>query len=173
MIRKIVNTKDPVLRQKAKEVPQVDKKIQSLIKDLKETLAAQTDPEGIGLAAPQIGKSLRLFIIRFESLNRVVINPKIIKVSGTPKKPNDKDPLEGCLSLPHYYGPLVRPRKIKISYLDENGKSVVEQFRGFPAQIIQHEIDHLEGIIFIDRVIEQGTKLFKHKSGEWEEVDLV
>ncbi len=186
MIRKIVDTKNPVLRQKAKAADeklllQKSKKILSLIKDMKDTLLAQKNPEGIGLAAPQIGKSLRIFVVHYKKLERVIVNPTILEVGEEKKKPvvsakkkgRGKEILEGCLSLPHYYGPIKRPSKIKISYLDENGKEQIEEFSGFEAQIIQHEIDHLNGILFIDKILEQNAPLYKFDGDDWEEVELI
>jgi len=168
---KILDVKDPVLRKKSKTVKKIDKKITKLIADMKETLISQKDPEGIGLAAPQIGKNLRLFVVNYEDLQRVVINPKVLKTSKeTIKTP--KQLLEGCLSLPHYYGPIKRAKTIKIKYQNENGDEVTEEFNNFPAQIIQHELDHLDGTLFIDHILDQEAPLYKFKGEEWEEVEL-
>jgi peptide deformylase len=172
---KIVDIKSPILRQKAKRVRKIDKKISKLIKDMRETLMVQKDPEGVGLAAPQIGKSLRIFVINYEKINKVFINPKIVKIYKNVPVFNSKkkDLLEGCLSVPHYYGPLTRPGKITISYLNENSKRIKETFEGFIAQIIQHEMDHLEGILFIDKIIKNDIPLYKFSGDHWEEVDLI
>jgi len=157
MILKIADIKDTILRQKAKRVSKFDKRIEKLISNMQQTLKFQRDPEGIGLAAPQIGKSLQIFIVNFEKLQRVIINPEILK-SEKLKKGNKKSKaklLEGCLSLPNYYSPIRRPRKIKIRYQTPSGQSLVtkvEDFFGFNAQIIQHEIDHLDGKLFIDHI---------------------
>ena len=173
MIKKIVDINDPVLRKKAKLVRKIDKKVLELIVDMKDTLKAQDDPEGVGLAAPQIGKSFQIFLIDHEGHEKVVINPKLIKIGTIKKtKSEDKNPLEGCLSLPHYYGPVARANRITISFLNEKGKVLVEEFKGFLAHIVQHELDHLEGSIFIDRILEQNSPLFKFTGNEWEEVDL-
>jgi len=174
MIRKIVDINSPVLRKKANPVKVFDKKIDSLIHDMKETLKAQDDPEGVGLAAPQVGKSLQIFLMNHEGFERVVINPKLIKLgkAKTTVEDTKKDPLEGCLSLPHYYGPVTRSKRIKIKYLNEKGKLIEEEFKGFLAHIVQHEIDHLNGTIFIDRILEQNAPLFKFNGDEWEEVEL-
>jgi peptide deformylase len=137
-ILKIVELPNKILRQKAKKVKVIDKKIKKLITDMQATLEAQADPEGVGLAAPQIGKSLRLFIVKYKDQRRVVINPKILSRS-TPKKAAEvgkKHPLEGCLSLPHYYGPVKRPDKIKIKYQDEKGKN-------FPASWLASSLTRL------------------------------
>ncbi len=81
--------------------------------------------------------------------------------------------LEGCLSLPYYYGPLVRSPKITVRYLNEKGEKTTETFDGFNAQIILHEIDHLNGILFIDRLLEEKKPLYKVDGDEWEEVELI
>lgn len=172
MIRKIVGVKDPVLRQKAKSVKRVDKKIEKIIKDLKDTLKVQKDPEGVGLAAPQIGKSYRIFAVDYEDFKRIVINPKIISIKKTKMKKSKNNVLEGCLSIPHYYGPLRRSDGITIEYLNEKGEKITESFKGFRAQIIQHEIDHLNGILFTDHIINQKAPLYKIRGDDYEEVEL-
>jgi len=175
MIRKILPTTNPKLRTKSKPVAKIDKKIQKLIQDLKDTLSIQKDPEGIGLAAPQIGKNLRVFIADYKNFKRVVINPEILsksKATSNLKKPN-KEIMEGCLSLPNYYGPLRRSQKITVSYLNEKGEKVTETFTDFDAQIILHEIDHLEGILFVDRLLENNKPLYQISGDTWEEVELI
>src|SRR5258708_26662007 len=100
MVLKVVNVKNPVLRQVAKHVSKVDKKILDLIKEMKATLLKQKDPEGVGLAAPQIGKSLQIFVVNYKNLKRVIINPEVIEISKTKKvntESKTKDILEGCL----------------------------------------------------------------------------
>jgi peptide deformylase len=83
MILRVVDVKNPVLRQKAKLVTKIDKKVLALIKDMLETLANQKDPEGVGLAAPQIGKSLQIFVINYRNLKRIIINPIVLETSKT------------------------------------------------------------------------------------------
>lgn len=178
MIRKILQSKDPLLRKKAKAVPKVDKKALGVVRDLKDTLRVQKEPEGVGLAAPQIGKSLRIFVANYKNFQRVVINPEILSISDkkqvtSDKKKPKKEILEGCLSLPYYYGPLKRAGKIVVKYLNENGEEVIETFEGFDAQIILHEIDHLNGILFVDHILEEKKPLYKVEGDEWEEVELV
>jgi peptide deformylase len=180
MIRKILLSSDPVLRQKSKAVITVDKKIGKLIQDLKDTLSVQKEPEGVGLAAPQIGKNLRVFVANYKGFERVVVNPEIIKIesgirdqeSGKTKK-SKREILEGCLSLPYYYGPLKRAAEITVKYLNEKGEEVTETFEGFNAQIIMHEIDHLEGILFVDHLLKEKKPLYKVEGDEWEEVELI
>jgi len=177
MILKVVGVKDPVLRQTAKTVAKVDKKTFQLVKDMRETLYSQKDPEGVGLAAPQVGKSLRIFLIKYKKEERVVINPEVIervkKEKKATKTKHKRDILEGCLSLPHYYGPVKRDFAIKLKYLNEKGEEVIELFEGFLAQIVEHEFDHLNGILFVDHILKQKAPLYKFKGKEWEEVELV
>ena len=175
MIKHIVEVTNPTLRKNSKNVVKLDKKVLSLIKDLKDTLRAQTDPEGVGLAAPQIGKNYRIFIMKPENVIKTVINPEIISVENLSVKEGKKNNkiMEGCLSLPHYYGPLKRSAKVKVKYLTEEGKETVEEFTDFEAQIILHEVDHLNGILFVDRLLEQKKPLYEYVEGEWEEVDIL
>lgn len=175
MILRIIDVKNPILRQVAKPVVKIDKKIKNLISDMRETLASQKDPEGVGLAASQVGKSFRIFIIKYKNIEKIIINPEVLEVSqGKVKKvkEGDREILEGCLSLPHYYGPINRASKIKISYLNEHEKKVIEEFSDFNAQIVQHEIDHLNGTLFVDKILEQKAPLYKMVGEEWEEVEL-
>ena len=173
MVKKILPAKDPFLRQVAKPVTSIDKKIKGVIADLKDTLSVQNDPEGVGLAAPQIGKSLRMFYIKHKGISSVFINPEILFFGPLLKNTAKEKIMEGCLSLPHFYGPLVRAGKIKLKYLNEEGQETIQEIAGFPAQIVQHEVDHLNGVLFVDRILEQKKKLYKLEGDEeWEEVDL-
>lgn len=174
MLLKILDAKDPNLRKRSKPVKKIDKKIKTIIHDLKDTLIVQDDPEGIGLAAPQIGKRFRIFVMKPEEEVKVIINPEIIKISKSGKSSEKKKNkvMEGCLSLPHYYGPIRRANQLKLKYKDENGKVKTESFSGINAQIVQHEIDHLDGVLFIDRLLEQKKPLYEYKDGEWERVEL-
>lgn len=177
MIQKIVQSGNPTLRTKSRPVAKIDKKVLQLIQDLKDTLKVQKDPEGVGLAAPQIGKNLQVFLADYKSFKRVVINPKIISISKNKKekgsKKKDREILEGCLSLPFYYGPLKRSDSVTIEYLNEKGEKVTEKFEGFNAQIILHEIDHLNGVLFIDHLLAEKKPLYKVEGDEWEEVELI
>ena len=180
MIRKILLSSDPVLRQKSKPVVNFDKKVMKLIQDLKDTLSVQKEPEGVGLAAPQIGKNLRVFVANYKEFERVVVNPEVIKIenkkkrSGSAKSPRSRrEILEGCLSLPYYYGPLKRAARITVKYLNEKGDGITETFEGFNAQIIMHDIDHLECILFVDHLLKEKKPLYKVDGDDWEEVELV
>jgi len=172
MIRKVVLAKDPVLHRKSKPVKKIDQKIRNLARDLKDTLISQKDPEGVGLAAPQIGKNIRMFAMKPEDEVKIVINPKILKIESVkPKKEHDKV-MEGCLSVPNFYSPMVRPQKVKLRFQNLDGKTIEEDFIGFPARIVQHEVDHLNGILFIDHLLKTGEPLYELKGDEWEEIKL-
>jgi len=179
MIKPILLSGDKTLRTKSKEVKKLDKKILDLIQDLKDTLKAQTEPEGVGLAAPQIGKNFRIFAVwpTPDSEFKIVINPEVISISKNTKAPKKKGGdhkkiMEGCLSLPNYYTPLDRKFSITVKYRDENWNVHEEKYEGIDAQIFQHEIDHLDGVLFVDRMLEQGHTLYEYSKGEWSEVEL-
>lgn len=183
---KIVTAPNAVLSQKAKPVKKVTIEIQKIIQDMIICLNEATDPIGVGLAAPQIGLSLQIFIAKptLKSKIGVFINPRIIKNKKTIKeeaklktKNNRPLKLEGCLSIPNIWGEVKRNSSIRISYLDENGNKKTKTFTGFMATIIQHEIDHLQGVLFSKKVIEQKNTLFKSTKDEkgqdvFEEIDL-
>lgn len=176
-MKNIVNAPNPVLSNRAKPVKKIDTNIKRVIADMIMALNSATDPIGVGLAAPQIGESLRIFITKptLNSKIRVFINPEIIRASlektVDPKirtKKTNRGPikLEGCLSLPNIWGEVKRKSSITISYMDEKGNKKKETFNGFMATIIQHEIDHLEGILFPKHVLEQKRSLFKSSKNE-------
>jgi peptide deformylase len=182
MICKILKSGDPKLREISRPVVKIDAKILELIRNLKDTLAIQKEPEGVALAAPQIGKNLRLFVVGYKNFQRVVINPEIIEqkphsahsTSLRASRGEAKNKLlEGCLSLPNYYSPLKRASLVKIKYRNEKGKELIETFKDFEAQIILHEIDHLDGILFIDHLLKEKKPLYQVKGEEWEEVELI
>ncbi|HEY4504100.1 MAG TPA: peptide deformylase [Candidatus Paceibacterota bacterium] len=154
----IVQNGNPILRKQAREVPISDivsPKIQKIMSDMKTVLATQDD--GVALAAPQIGKSLRIFIVsgamlKLASKNykgdesfMIFINPEILKLSKERQKVE-----EGCLSVRWKYGKIERAKKASIRAYDENGKLFERGASGLLAQVFQHEIDHLKGILFID-----------------------
>jgi peptide deformylase len=177
----IVTAPNPVLSEKAKPVKKIDKSILNLISQMTESLDHARDPIGVGLAAPQVGKSLQIFITRptLKSKVFVFINPKIIskseeEVSG---KSKETTKLEGCLSLVNIWGEVKRYKEIEAEYTDQTGKVHKKKFKGFMATIYQHEIDHLEGILFPKRVLEQKGTLYKsekNKKGEdvFEEIKI-
>lgn len=176
----IVTVPNPVLREPAKTVTELDKKVLSIIDDMTATLLAAKNPEGVGLAAPQIGISLRIFLIRpsLRSKPQVFINPEIIKLSQRVQSPDSKNGVyEGCLSIPAHYSPLSRAMSVVIKYQTPDStnlqlKTHQKTFTGFAAHIIQHETDHLNGVLFIDRVLEQNSKLYRIDGKEWQEITL-
>lgn len=155
MILEITKLGEDILRQVAQPVAEVNDEIKQLAQDMFETMI---EAEGVGLAAPQIGKSLRMFVlIADDDVRRVFINPQIIKTSETMC---DYD--EGCLSIPQIYETISRPEKVTVQALNENGKPFTLEADGFLARIIQHEYDHLDGILYIDR----GDEAFAKKTTE-------
>jgi len=179
---KIVPAPNEILRAKAKPVEFPFPKLKEILREMEKTLLAQKDPEGVGLAANQVGLSYQLFLARFSTKKtepiRVFINPQITDHSEETQEETKNSPLEGCLSIPKYYGIVQRWKSVTLKYQDENGKLLIENFEGFPAVVIQHEMDHLNGKIFVERILEQNGKLYKitgkNKKGKdkWEEVIL-
>ncbi len=175
---KIVQAPEQVLSQQAKPINKIDKSILDLIEEMKKTLVGATDPEGVGLAAPQVGKSLQLFIVKPTPKDdfSIFINPKVTLIHDTEKpttskKKKEDKRLEGCLSLKDIWGTVKRAPKVAITWQDEHGVQNQKEFSGFFATILQHEFDHLQGILFPKRVLEQSGKLYKsHKDEQGEEV---
>ena len=132
---------DPVLRQKTKRVKIIDKSIQKLIDDMLETNRAAS---GAGLAAPQIGVSLRLAVIQLPEEEYILINPQVMRRTGT------RTVTEGCLSIPGYVGDIQRSEKVSVRATDRNGKEYRIRGEGLLAEALEHEIDHLNGVLYID-----------------------
>lgn len=166
----IVSAPNPVLSQKTNTIAKIDKGILKLIEEMKKALESATDPVGVGLAAPQVGKALKIFIAKPSPKSEVLvfINPKIIsKTSPQEKKGKARTrKLEGCLSLPNIWGEVLRYNEITLEFQDETGKKHSKKFKGFLGTIVQHEIDHLNGILFPKRVLEQKGTLYKSEKNE-------
>jgi peptide deformylase len=144
---------DPVLRQKAKRVKTIDGSIQKLIADMLETVRAA--PERAALAAPQVGTSLRVIVIDIpDAENIVLINPEIVKRRG------ERLVTEGCLSIPGYYGEIKRAKSVTAKGRDASGKEVRIKAEELLAQALEHEVDHLNGLLYIDH-LESQDKLHK------------
>ena len=153
MVLDIVKLGEDILRQKAQPVAEVNDEIRQLAEDMFETMI---EADGVGLACPQIGKNLRMFVlIADDDVRRIFINPQIIKTS---EEMGDYD--EGCLSIPQVYETIKRPVRVTVQALNEQGKPFTLDADGLLARIIQHEYDHLDGIVFIDR----GDKDFAEKT---------
>jgi peptide deformylase len=180
---KILTVPNELLKQKSTPVTTVDKKLLHFIKDLEYTLRVKKNPEGVGLSAPQVGKNIRIFSTYLDKGNErhieTYINPRITKASEKMTLgPNPEKPyLEGCLSIPDIYGAVWRHHRIELEYetIDPGTWELVSQkrkFESFPARVVQHEFDHLEGILFTERSLEAGLKLFKEVDGELEEISV-
>lgn len=156
MVKKIVTLPNETLRVISDEVISFDHALRELIRNLTQTLESQTDPPGLGLSAVQIGVLKRVFVAKIRNKTRAFVNPKIIKFS---KK--EIAFLEGCFSVPEIYGHVIRPAEIDMESQDVQGKSAKQHYKGVAARIIQHEMDHLNGTLFIDHIHDQGGKVFK------------
>jgi len=143
---KIREIGDPVLRSKAKKIDEVNKKTNDLIDNLFDTMY---EKEGVGLAAPQVGILKRIAVVDIREGNTVIlINPEIIAEEGKAIME------EGCLSIPGETGDVIRSQKIKVRSLNKEGKVIEFEAEGFEARAIQHEMDHLDGVLFVDKIIE-------------------
>lgn len=172
MILPIVAYGNPVLKKKAREIDPVADEVQELIDNMWETMY---NANGVGLAAPQVGKSWRIFIIdpspfaadeslsdaekkELESLKQTFINPEILEQEG-----DEWNFEEGCLSIPDVREDVFRKPGILIAYQDREGNEREERFSGVAARVIQHEYDHIEGVLFTDRISALKKRLIKSK----------
>jgi peptide deformylase len=142
-VYQIVETGDEILRMPAKKIEKITPNVGKLLDNLRDTLEASAT--GVGLAAPQIGISKRAIVVSYEEEYYELINPEIVSKEG-----EDTD-TEGCLSVPGVLGEVTRAVKVQVVGLNRQGEEVKIKAEGFLARIFQHEIDHLEGILFIDR----------------------
>jgi len=150
--RKIRVVPDEVLRQKAKRVPSVDASIKRLISDM---IITMQRANGVGLAAPQVGVSLRVIVLQMPEQEPFgMVNPEVVKCSG------ERMVIEGCLSVPGYQGELKRSEKVTVKGLDREGKKMRIKAADLLAQALEHEIDHIDGILYTDRIGSEG-KLYK------------
>ncbi len=141
-ILKIKKAGEKILKEKALRVGKVDKRIRQLLSNMAETMY---EADGVGLAAPQVGVSLRVIVIDIGEGLVELINPQIISQEGA------EIGLEGCLSIPGIYGEVKRYSKVTVEALNSQGKKVKYSGEGLLGRALQHEIDHLEGILFIDK----------------------
>ena len=165
MILPIVAFGTPVLKQKAKNI---DKDYEGLLELIDNMFETMHEASGVGLAAPQIGKSIRLFIVdaspfeedepELKDFQQVFLNPEILEEEGEEWSFN-----EGCLSIPHIREDVSRKPKIRIRYQDEYFDTYEEEFEGIAARIIQHEYDHIEGVLFTDYLSPLKKRLLKRK----------
>ena len=160
---KICTWPDEILAKKAEPITEITPEIKELIENMIETMYAD---EGVGLAAPQIGESIRLICVdqtgpeKKEDL-RVPINPEIVESEG------EVESEEGCLSCPEFSGKIKRKESVKVEALDENGKEVCIETDGFLSIVLQHEIDHLDGITIADRAGRLKRAIYRKKALKW------
>lgn len=148
-IRNIRIEGDPILRKVCREVPEITDRIKVLLDDMGETMYSA---DGVGLAAPQVGILKRIIVVdpHDEETGLVkLVNPEIVESDG------EQIGVEGCLSIPNYNATVKRPEHVKVKYIDEDGNEKVWDAHGFPAVILSHEIDHLNGVLFRDKYIDE------------------
>lgn len=156
---RVITYGNPVLRKKAKKVKNIDKTIIQLVENMFSIMHTNV-PQGIGLAAPQIGIPIALFVYGLDDDEGVMINPKILEKNG--KEIGE----EGCLSVPGVFGPVERAESIVVTALNIKGKKITARLSGLKARVVQHETDHLNGILFTDYIddisklnVEEGYEL--------------
>lgn len=158
----IISVPHPTLRAQSLPLDRIDSEVQEKVKDLTDAMKHAHDPEGVGLSFPQIGYNLRGFVTYLEKKIKVYLNPVILDQSeettlgGTPERPT----LEGCLSIPWLYGPVWRPKRIKVKALNEHGVEFTKIMTSFPARLFMHEYDHLEGVLFTDYTLRDQLPLY-------------
>lgn len=159
----IITVPDERLKQESQPVDVFDDGLRDFIRDLEQTMRAS--PGGIGIAAPQVGRFQRIVILDLSSKPKiknhgrmVLINPEITEWQGMAKG------REGCMSVPDYTGNVIRAKKIKFTAFDEYGEQHEYESEGFEARAVQHEVDHLDGILFLDRLVSRRTDLFARKT---------
>lgn len=155
----------PVLREIAKPVDLEMEGLDQLIADMEETMK---NADGVGIAAPQVGRSLRILIVsgadlsedypELRNFRRVMINPEVIE-----KSEETAEYSEGCLSVPDINCNVIRPKRITVRYINQNRETVTESFDGFGCRMVEHELDHLDGHMFVDRVSQIRRKLIGGK----------
>lgn len=156
MIYEIRKYGDPILREVAQKVEKIDDEILEILDNMVETMY---ETKGVGLAAPQVGISKRIFVCdQGDGVVRKVINPVI-----TPLTENLIECEEGCLSVPGIYKKVQRPEKIRVEYMNETGEEVTEEVEGFLAIIMQHEFDHLEAVLFVDKISPIAKRMISKK----------
>jgi len=171
-VRKIVlfSENEAALRQKSEPVRVLNRRVKKLIKDLKDTLRANSN--GIGLAAPQINEHHRIIVVRLGGRSDdaaeadpplAIVNPEIVEAGA------ERRDFDGCLSFPGLFAETARPHRLRVVGLDEWGKPFDRIFEEFDAVLVHHEIDHLNGVLFIDRVarLEDMYRLGEDENGEW------
>lgn len=159
---KIVSVPHQALRAHSEPITTFDNQLREQVLDLVEALKSARDPEGVGLSFPQINLNLRGFVTYLEKKIKIYLNPVLldhseeVTLGGTLERPT----LEGCLSIPHLYGPVPRAKKIKVLAYDEWGNEFTKTFSSFPARVFLHELDHLDGVLFTDYTLKNNLPLY-------------
>ena len=161
-LREIRLEEDPILRKKSREITEVTDRIKVLLEDMVETM---NDANGVGLAAPQVGILRRAIVIDIGQGPIKMINPEIQETEG------EEIDVEGCLSVPGRSGTVSRPVSVNVNYLDIEGKEKTLEAEGLLARVICHEVDHLDGILYIDRMIEEIE--YEDQDEETEDGDIL
>ena len=167
----IITYPDQRLKLESEEVVKFDESLKNFIQDLDDTM--RSGPGGVGIAAPQVGVMLRIIMVDVSETEAarlskrsnknphghlIMINPEIIEWQGKKKG------REGCLSVPDFTGNVIRAEEIVVTALDENAKPHKFEMEGFEARAVQHELDHLDGLLFLDRLVSRRNDLFKRKN---------
>lgn len=174
ILMNVIKAPDERLRVKTKPVNKITPELRKIASEMIEVTKSFQDPEGVGLASTQIGRNERFFVAKFGKEFKACFNPKILSYSKKTKKF-----FEGCLSIPNFWGEVVRPIGVRVSFEDENGKPIIRSLRGLSAWIFQHEVDHLNSHLFMDKVLEQKGRIFKTTGKDttgadvFEEISLV
>lgn len=177
-MHKLVLVPNTILTTATTPINHFDTRLKRLAREMEKILIAQYDPPGVGLAGPQIGVDKAIFIMKPTpgSKTETIINPHIIETKSSkasqPDKPDKNTELEGCLSIPKIWSPIERAKSVHLHYQDIHGKVIEKWFYGFKAVIVQHEVDHLQGILFTQRALEQNMKLYKEIGDNLEPLKL-
>jgi peptide deformylase len=161
-VLEILHYPDPRLKEISEPVEKFDDELKQFIVDLEETMRA--GPGGVGIAAPQVGRLQRIAIVDVSAKPKtpnhgklILINPEITDWQGMKKG------REGCMSVPDFTGNVIRAEKIAIKFQDVNGDWIEHDMAGFEARAVQHEMDHLDGLLFLDRLVSRRSDLFRRK----------
>lgn len=161
-VLEILHYPDPRLKEISKNVEEFDSELHQFIADLEETMRA--GPGGVGIAAPQVGRLQRIAIVDVSGKPKtqnhgklILVNPEITEWHGMKKG------REGCMSVPDFTGNVIRAEKIKLKTQDQNGAWHEYELEGFEARAVQHELDHLDGLLFLDRLVSRRSDLFERK----------
>lgn len=163
-VREILPFGDPVLRKKCRPITEMTPRMEQMLNDLKETLYDK--PGRAGLAAPQIGMLRRAVVMDLGEGFHEFINPEIVECSG------EQTGMEGCLSYPHYYGNVKRYDKVKLAYMNRKLEQKTLEAEGYLAVCIQHELDHLDGVLFVDRM-EDAFLVHEHSHDRIPVMDVI